>query len=257
MRNIATRDNSELEALEQREWRESLDYVIQQGDRGACTGCCRRCAIMRAPRAWRLPFSAVTPYVNTIHAEEQTPLPGSQEIERRIKSLIRWNAMAMVVRANSASDGIGGHISTYASAATLYEVGFNHFFRGRDEDGDGDIIYFQGHASPGIYARAFLEGRLSGREAAQLPPRAGGRRRAVVVSASVADAGLLGVPDRLDGPRPDHGDLPGAVQSLPRRSRAEDSRRLARSGRFSATAKPTSRNRSARSRWRRAKSSTT
>ena len=108
-----------------------------------------------------LPFSAVTPYVNTIRAEEEVPLPGSQEIERRIKSVIRWNARAMVVRANRVSDGIGGHISTYASAATLYEVGFNHFFRGPEADGDGDIIYFQGHASPGIYARAFLEGRVS------------------------------------------------------------------------------------------------
>ena len=108
-----------------------------------------------------LPFTATTPYVNTIPPDEETPLPGSQEIERRIKSLIRWNAMAMVVRANRDSDGIGGHISTYASAATLYEVGFNHFFRGKGRDGDGDIIYFQGHASPGIYARAFLEGRLS------------------------------------------------------------------------------------------------
>src|SRR6185503_17638884 len=107
-----------------------------------------------------LPFSAVTPYVNTIRAEDQTPLPGSQEIERRIKSLVRWNAMAMVVRANRASDGIGGHISTYASAATLYEVGFNHFFKGRGNDDSGDIIYFQGHASPGMYARAYLEGRL-------------------------------------------------------------------------------------------------
>ncbi|HEX6462794.1 MAG TPA: pyruvate dehydrogenase (acetyl-transferring), homodimeric type, partial [Vicinamibacterales bacterium] len=92
--------------------------------------------------------------------DEETPLPGSQEIERRIKSLIRWNAMAMVVRANRVSDGIGGHISTYASAATLYEVGFNHFFRGKGREGDGDIVYFQGHASPGIYARAFLEGRF-------------------------------------------------------------------------------------------------
>ncbi len=126
----------------------------------ACSGCSRRCGTTRAWPASALPFSAVTPYVNTIRAEDQTPLPGSQEIERRIKSLVRWNAMAMVVRANRASDGIGGHISTYASAATLYEVGFNHFFRGKSKDGGGDIIYFQGHASPGIYARAFLEGRL-------------------------------------------------------------------------------------------------
>ncbi len=161
MRNIAQQDASELEALEQREWLESLHYVIQQGDRGRVE---RLLATLRQHARMAgvsLPFSAVTPYVNTIRPEEQTPLPGSQEIERRIKSLVRWNAMAMVVRANRVSEGIGGHISTYASAATLYEVGFNHFFRGKDKDGDGDIIYFQGHASPGIYARAFLEGRIS------------------------------------------------------------------------------------------------
>ena len=93
--------------------------------------------------------------------DEQTPVPGSNEIERRIKSLVRWNAMAMVVKANRASDGIGGHISTYASSATLYEVGFNHFFRGKEHESGGDFVYFQGHASPGMYARAFLEGRLS------------------------------------------------------------------------------------------------
>src|SRR5690242_17342940 len=162
MRNTAPRDNSEVEAIEQREWRESLDYVIQQGDRGRVQRLLSTLRHHARINGVSLPFSAVTPYVNTILTEEQTPLPGSQEIERRIKSLIRWNAMAMVVRANRVSDGIGGHISTYASAATLYEVGFNHFFRGQaDGEGDGDIIYFQGHASPGIYARAFLEGRLS------------------------------------------------------------------------------------------------
>jgi pyruvate dehydrogenase E1 component len=160
MRNIAQQDTSELEALEQREWLDSLQYVIDQGDRGRVE---RLLATLRHHARMQgvsLPFTAVTAYVNTIRPDEQTPLPGSQEIERRIKSLVRWNAMAMVVRANRLSDGIGGHISTYASAATLYEVGFNHFFRGKGKDGDGDIIYFQGHASPGIYARAFLEGRL-------------------------------------------------------------------------------------------------
>jgi pyruvate dehydrogenase E1 component len=106
----------------------------------------------------------VTDYINTIRAEDQPPYPGNREIERRIKSIIRWNAMAMVVRANRVESGIGGHISTYASCATLYEVGFNHFFRGKDGDKPGDIIYFQGHAAPGIYARAFLEGRLSERD---------------------------------------------------------------------------------------------
>ena len=156
MRNPAPKDAAELEALEQREWRESLDYVIQQGDRGRVQ---RLLATLRHHARMSgvaLPFSAVTAYVNTIRPDEETPLPGSQEIERRIKSLIRWNAMAMVVRANHESDGIGGHISTYASAATLYEVGFNHFFRGH-ESGDADVVFFQGHAAPGVYARAYLE----------------------------------------------------------------------------------------------------
>ncbi len=160
MRNIATQDNSEIETLEQREWRESLDYVIQQGDRDRVHRLLSSLRDHARAEGVGLPFSAVTPYINTIRVEEQTPMPGSQEIERRIKSLVRWNAMAMVVRGNRASDGIGGHISTYASAATLYEVGFNHFFRGKGADGGGDVIYFQGHASPGMYARAYLEGRL-------------------------------------------------------------------------------------------------
>ncbi|MHC5157106.1 MAG: pyruvate dehydrogenase (acetyl-transferring), homodimeric type [Planctomycetota bacterium] len=105
---------------------------------------------------------ATTPYLNTIGPEDQPPCPGRREIEHRIKSLLRWNAMAMVVRANRDESGIGGHISSYASSATLYEVGFNHFFRAKNAEQEGDLVYFQGHASPGIYARAFLEGRLSG-----------------------------------------------------------------------------------------------
>jgi len=161
MRHPAPKDSAELESLEQREWRESLEYVIQQGDKGRVQRLLASLRHHARQSGVALPFSAVTAYVNTIRPDEETPLPGSQEIERRIKSLIRWNAMAMVVRANRLSDGIGGHISTYASAATLYEVGFNYFFRGKGREGDGDIIYFQGHASPGVYARAFLEGRLS------------------------------------------------------------------------------------------------
>ena len=107
-------------------------------------------------------MNGTTPYVNTIPADRQPPYPGRREIERRIKSLVRWNAMAMVIRANRHKPGLGGHISTYASAATLMEVGFNHFFRADTPEQKGDIIYFQGHAAPGIYARAFLESRLSG-----------------------------------------------------------------------------------------------
>jgi pyruvate dehydrogenase E1 component len=160
MRNIAPRDASEIESLEQREWIESLEYVIGQGDRGRVQRLLSALRHHARMSGVSLPFTAVTAYVNSILPEDQVPLPGNQELERRIKSLVRWNAMAMVVRANRLSDGIGGHISTYASAATLYEVGFNHFFRGSENDGDADIIYFQGHAAPGIYSRAFLEGRL-------------------------------------------------------------------------------------------------
>src|SRR4026208_1898394 len=111
MRNPAPKDNAELEALEQREWREALDYVVQQGDRGRVQRLPPALGPHRRRGAGALPFTAVTAYVNTIQPHEETPHPGSQEIERRIKSLIRWNAMAMVVRANRESDGTGGRIS--------------------------------------------------------------------------------------------------------------------------------------------------
>ena len=107
-----------------------------------------------------IPFAGNTPYINTIPKTEQPSYPGDRQIERRIKSFVRWNAMAMVVRANRMAEGIGGHISTYASSATLYEVGFNHFFRAATENSSGDQVYFQGHASPGIYARAYIEHRI-------------------------------------------------------------------------------------------------
>ena len=149
-------DPAELE-----EWFESLDdLIIRYGKERV-----KNVLAILQERAYRqgvtMPFTANTPYINTIPVDEQTPFPGNREIERRIKSIIRWNAMAMVVRANKYHDGIGGHISTYASAATLWEVGFNHFFHSRTEDHSGDVVYFQGHASPGVYARAFVEGRLT------------------------------------------------------------------------------------------------
>ena len=158
---IKNKELSKLEAIETQEWLDSLDHILQQGGPGRVRRLLRQLQIHAQETGVKLPFTANTPYINTIPAEEQPPFPGSREIERRIKSIIRWNAMAMVVRANRLEEGIGGHISTYASAATLYEIGFNYFFRARTEDQEGDIIYFQGHASPGIYARAFLEGRLS------------------------------------------------------------------------------------------------
>ncbi|KUO60006.1 alpha-ketoglutarate dehydrogenase [bacterium BRH_c32] len=153
--------HSELDETEIREWLESLEYVLQSGGPEKVKALLHDLDMYAHEAGVELPFTANTPYINTITKEKQSPFPGGREIERRIKSLIRWNAMAMVVRANKEEQGIGGHISTYASAATLYEIGFNHFFKGKDENRDGDIIYFQGHASPGIYARAFLEGRIS------------------------------------------------------------------------------------------------
>lgn len=149
------------EELETQEWLESLEYVLQDGGPEKVKKLLHDLDTYAHQAGVELPFTANTPYINTIPREKEPKFPGGREIERRIKSLIRWNAMAMVVRANKEENGIGGHISTFASAATLYEIGFNHFFKGKDENSDGDIIFFQGHAAPGIYSRAFLEGRIS------------------------------------------------------------------------------------------------
>jgi pyruvate dehydrogenase E1 component len=159
VRQPAPKDAAELDALETREWLESLDYVLQSGGPSKVARLLRELTLHATENGVKLPFTANTPYINTISADDQALMPGSPDIERRIKSLVRWNAAAMVVRANKAEEGIGGHISTFASAATLFEVGFNHFFRGHD-GADGDVIFFQGHAAPGVYARAYLEGRL-------------------------------------------------------------------------------------------------
>ena len=153
------KDDSEV--LELQDWTDSFHDLLARSGAERAQQVLRELQIHAAHAGVAMPFSANTPYINTIPADEQPPYPGHREIERRIKSIIRWNAMAMVVRANREEEGIGGHISTYASAATLYEVGFNHFFRGRTDSHPGDMVYFQGHASPGIYSRAFLEGRLS------------------------------------------------------------------------------------------------
>lgn len=151
----------EIEELENEEWLYSLDYVLQQWGPDRVVELLKQLQIRAHKAGVELPFTANTPYINTISRAKQPPYPGNREIERMIKSLIRWNAMAMVVKANKNENGIGGHISTYASVATLLEVAFNHFFRGNGDNHDGDMIYFQGHAAPGIYARAFLEGRLT------------------------------------------------------------------------------------------------
>jgi pyruvate dehydrogenase E1 component len=154
-------DLKKQQEIEDQEWLDSLDYVIQ--NEGPTRVKILFTKLQARAQKYGIHFSCpgTTAYINTIPADQEAPYPGNREIERRIKSLIRWNAMAMVVRANRESSGIGGHISTYASVATLWEVAFNHFLRGGDHGHEADLVYFQGHASPGVYARSFLEGRLS------------------------------------------------------------------------------------------------
>src|SRR5499425_1499683 len=157
----AIRPQHTIDDVEIQEWLESLDSVLENSGPEVAAEILERLRAHATVNGIDLPFSANTPYANTIPARLQPLFPGDQELERRIKSLIRWNALAMVVRANRVEHNIGGHISTFASAATLYEVGFNHFFRARSDSFEGDTVYFQGHAAPGMYARAFLEGRIS------------------------------------------------------------------------------------------------
>ena len=151
----------DLNPQETAEWLESLEQVIDQAGPDRAAYLLEQLTERARAEGSDLPIHLNTPYVNTIRPEDEVAYPGDRAMERRIKSLVRWNAMAMVVRQNKYDAGIGGHISTYASLATLLEVGFNHFFHASYDGQPGDLVYFQGHASPGVYARAFLEGRLS------------------------------------------------------------------------------------------------
>jgi pyruvate dehydrogenase E1 component len=150
----------DLDPQETNEWLEALDQVVEESGPDRASFILEHVANRARQIGVDLPIRQNTPYVNTIPPEDEVPYPGDRALERRIKSLTRWNAMAMVSRQNKFDHGIGGHIATYASIATLFEVGFNHFFHASYGDQAGDLVYFQGHASPGVYARAFLEGRL-------------------------------------------------------------------------------------------------
>jgi pyruvate dehydrogenase E1 component len=150
----------DTDPAETEEWIESLDAVVADGGEARARFLVAKLIERAHETNLGIPGSVTTPYINTIPPEEQPEFPGDEHVERRIRRFIRWNAAVMVIKANHRSKGIGGHLSTFASSATLYEIGFNHFFRGRDAHGGGDHIYFQGHAAPGIYARAYLEGRF-------------------------------------------------------------------------------------------------
>src|SRR5712675_1562079 len=165
----------DVDPQETAEWLESLDAVIDGKGKARAHYLLARLMERAREKGAFVPAMVTTDYINTIPPEQEPWFPGDEHIERRIRAFIRWNGVAMVDRANHRFDGLGGHLSTYASAASLYEVGFNHFFRGKGDGGFGDQIYFQGHAAPGIYARAFLEGRLTEDQLDHFRRETGGR----------------------------------------------------------------------------------
>ena len=204
-----------------------------------------------------LPPLTQTRYINTISPEQERPSRATRTWSGASAASSAGTRRPWSLRANKASPGIGGHLATYASAASLYEVGFNHFFRGKDAEGMGDQVYYQGHAAPGMYARAFLEGRLTEAQLDHFRREVRAGRGPLVLPASAPDARLLGVPHGLDGPLAAGRHLPGALQPLPAQPRHQGHLRTAACGPSWATARPTSRSRSARSASPRAKASTT
>ena len=151
----------DIDPAETIEWLDSLDAVVDTHGKTRARYLLSRLMERANESQVSFPATVSTPYVNTIPLEQEPWFPGDEHIERRIRAFVRWNAAMMVVKANKQADGIGGHLSTFASSAALYEIGFNHFFRGKDDGNAGDHVYFQGHAAPGVYARAFMEGRLT------------------------------------------------------------------------------------------------
>src|SRR5688500_15571338 len=164
----------DIDPGETQEWLDSLDAVVDA--HGKTRARFLMSKLLERARELQVgaPATVSTPYVNTIPPEEEPWFPGDEELERRIRAYIRWNAAVMVIKANKHADGIGGHLSTFASSAALYDVGFNHFFRGKADGQAGDAVYIQGHAAPGIYARAFLEGRMTEADLDQFRQQVGG-----------------------------------------------------------------------------------
>jgi pyruvate dehydrogenase E1 component len=150
-----------IDPQEMDEWLESVDDILHRYGPEAVGQLLTQLYSRAQGQSVSVVPSLTTPYINTIAPEDEAPFPGDRALERQLRSIIRWNAMAMVVRAYRTGTGVGGHISTFASCAMLVEIGFNHFFHARTEDHAGDMVYFQGHSSPGMYSRAFVEGRLT------------------------------------------------------------------------------------------------
>ena len=148
--------HQDIDPQETQEWIESIEDALEEHGYERTRFLLETLIDYAQSKGARLPFNTSTPFLNTILPSQEPEYPGDRAIERKIKTIVRWNAMAMVAKANKEKPGIGGHISTFASAATLYEVAFNHFFKGPNHPSGQDMIFFQGHASPGMYARAFF-----------------------------------------------------------------------------------------------------
>jgi len=167
-------NGSDIDPTETQEWLDSLTAVVAKDGTDRAHYLLKKLIDEAYKEGSNRPLTRITPYINTIPTESEVKSPGDQNIERRIRSLIRWNAAAMVVKANKKNPELGGHIGTFASAATLYDVGMNHFWRAKNNKFRGDLIYFQGHSAPGIYARAFLEGRLTAKQLSNFRQEVGG-----------------------------------------------------------------------------------
>ena len=158
---MTTTKMNDLDPQETLEWIEAMEAVIERDGFERAQFLLRRLADRAVTSGVDAPYTAYTPYLNTIPPELEVRSSGNQELESKIRSIIRWNAAMMVMRANRDSSELGGHIASFASSALLYDIGFNHFWQAPGPDHGGDLVYIQGHSAPGIYARAFLEGRIT------------------------------------------------------------------------------------------------
>ena len=203
----------DIDPLETNEWLESLSDVIKKDGNQRAHYLIKELINKAYMEGANIPYTQNTPYINTIPVSEEKKSNGDQNIERRIRSLIRWNAAAMVVRANKKFPELGGHIGTFASAATLYDVGMNHFWRAKNNKFGGDLIYFQGHSAPGMYARAFLEGRLNEKQLDSFRQEVnpGGL---IILSTSLVDAKVLAISNCINGIRSNVSNLSSKIHEI-------------------------------------------
>ena len=236
----------DIDPAETREWLESLDAVVDTHGKNRARYLLS--ALLDRARQLQVSFPATvsTPYVNSIPPEEEPWFPGDEHVERRIRAYLRWNAAVMVIRANKHADGIGGHLSTYASSAGLYEVGLNHFFRGQGRRAARRPHLLPGPRRAGRLRPGLPRGPARPRTTSTTSAREIGRVGLQLLPAPPPDARLLGVPDRVDGPRPDHRHLPRPLQPLPAQPPPRRHQPRPASGASSATASATSPRRSAR-----------